>query len=177
MPAQHGTAGALLVMIAAVLWGTTGTAAALSAYPGSPLGLGTARVALAGLLLLAAAVLRHRRDVARLLWRPGIRATVLVGAACIAGYQACFFVATRQTGVAVGTLTAIGSAPVFAGLLGAVLGARASRQWMAATAVALAGLGLLVTPTGDVQVRPLGVAAGLAAGAAYAGYTWCSRRL
>lgn len=52
-------------------------------------------------------------------------------------------------GVAVGTLTAIGSAPVFAGL-GALLGGqRPGRLWWASTATVLAGLWLLLR-----MVRP-----------------------
>ncbi|SDZ43714.1 drug/metabolite transporter, DME family [Micromonospora pattaloongensis] len=177
MPLPSAATGALLVTFAAVLWGTTGTLQALSAYPGSALGLGAARVAVAGLLLVMLAALRHGRRAVRPLLAPAARAAVLVGAACMAAYQGCFFVATRETGVAIGTLTAIGSAPILAGLLGAALGARPTRAWMAATAVALVGLVLLVAPAATGQLRPLGVAAGLGAGAAYAGYTWCSRRL
>lgn len=170
-------AGVFAIMAAATLWGTTGTAQALSGYAGSPLGLGTARLAGAGLLLLAFAAARHGRQTLRLVWRPGIRGTVVLGAAGMAAYQVSFFVATQRTGVAVGTLTAIGSAPVAAGVLAALLGVRPGRRWLIATAVALTGLVLLIAPAGDARVRPLGVLAGLVAGVSYAAYTWCSRRL
>lgn len=169
--------GALAVMLAGILWGTTGTAQALSAYPGSPLGLGAARTVVTAVILVAVAGWTHRGSTLSLLRRPAIRPALLLGAVGVAGYQLCFFAATRSTGVAVGTLTAIGSAPILAGALTAALGVRPNRAWLAATAVAVTGLCLLVVPAGGAPVRPLGIAAGLGAGAAYAGYTWCSRRL
>lgn len=164
-------------MLAGTLWGTTGTAQAVSAYPGSPLGLGAARLAVTGVILVTIAGWTHRRSVPSLFRQPGIRHIVFFGAAGVASYQLCFFVATRSTGVAVGTLTAIGSAPILAGALAALLGVRPGRAWWLATAVAVTGLCLLVVPGGDAPAHPLGIAAGLGAGAAYAGYTWCSRRL
>ena len=42
---------------------------------------------------------------------------MLFSGACVAAYQATFFAAVDDTGVAVGTVVAIGSAPVFTGLL------------------------------------------------------------
>jgi DME family drug/metabolite transporter len=164
-------------MLAGVLWGTTGTAQALSGYPGSSLGLGAARTAITAALLVAVVSGTHGRTAFATLRRPGTFPIVLLGAAGMAGYQLCFFAATGSTGVAVGTLTAIGSAPILAGVLALVLGVRPGLGWLAATTVALAGLCLLVVPSGGDAVRPAGVVAGLGAGTAYAGYTWCSRRL
>src|SRR3712207_5023558 len=100
--------GAVMVMAAAGLWGTTRTAQALSPYAGSPLGLGGARVLVAGLVIAVVAAVASGRAA----WRvpAGCWRFLAVGAVCMGTYQACFFAATRLTGVAVGTLTAIGSA-------------------------------------------------------------------
>jgi DME family drug/metabolite transporter len=164
-------------MLAGVLWGTTGTTQALSPYHGSSIGLGAARIAVAGLVLAGLALARHGRNALATAWRPGTRRTVVLGATCIAGYQACFFAATRTTGVVLGTLTAIGSAPLLAGALGLATGTRPTPRWAVGTALGVGGLVLLVTSGGGTVVRPIGVAAGLGAGAAYALYTWCGRRL
>jgi DME family drug/metabolite transporter len=174
--ARKPRAGTALVMGAGVLWGTTGTSQALSPYAGSPLGLGATRVGVAGLLLAVVAVILHGRSTLILLLPRGARRYLLLGAVGMAGYQAFFFTATKLTGVAVGTLTAIGAAPLIAGGIAAATGRRPTRRWLAATAVAVAGLALLVGP-GAGTVDPAGVAAGLAAGAGYALYTWCSRQL
>jgi DME family drug/metabolite transporter len=167
--------GAVLVMVAGVLWGTTGTAQALSPFAGSPVGLGTARLAGAGLMLGVMAVVLHRGRAVETLRRNA--GWLALGAAAMAGYQLSFFTATKATGVAVGTLTAIGSAPLVAGAIAAVAGVRPGRRWLVATGIAVAGLVLLVAPGGAATVRPAGVAAGLGAGASYALYTWCSRHL
>ena len=162
-------------MAAAVLWGTTGTSQALSPFEGSPLGLGTARLLGAGVVLGVVAVVLHRGGLVRIVRRSA--GWFALGAATMAGYQLSFFTATREAGVAVGTLTAIGSAPLVAGVIAAVLGHRPGWRWLVATGIAVAGLALLVSPGGDAMPDLGGIAAGLGAGASYALYTWCSRQL
>ncbi|MEV4642425.1 EamA family transporter [Actinoplanes sp. NPDC049548] len=193
-PARRRTPGGLLVVAGAVLWGTVGTAQALSPYAGSPLGLATARSGLAGLILLVIAAVTHGRDLPRLLLRPGVHGTdhrrvprprpaahknrparrfLLLGAASMAVYQASFLTAMHLSGVSAGTLVAMGSAPLFAGVLGVLTGQRTSTRWLLATTVAVAGLAVLLTPG---VVTTAGAVTGLAAGMSFASYTWCSRR-
>ncbi|WP_213455320.1 DMT family transporter [Rhizomonospora bruguierae] len=175
-------AGPILVMLTGVLWGTTGTSLALSAHSGSALGFGAARSTLAGVVLLALALWRPGPAAFVRAWRSRPqRVALLLGAVFMAVYQLSFFVATTHTGVVVGTLTAIGSAPLIAGLIGIVTGTRPTRSWALATAVGLAGLALLIGGGGGAgdgaRVNLLGVLAGVAAGAGYAAYAVCSRRV
>lgn len=162
-----------LVLVAALLFGTTGTARALGAPHAPPLGVGAARVVLGGgLLVLFAAVageLRHRDPLPR--W------PLLIGAVGVAAYQLCFFVAVKRTGVAIGTLVAIGSGPPLTGLFSLLRGQRPDRRWLIATAFALGGCGLLLLPGGDLEVDGAGVALALGAGASYAAYTLASKTL
>ena len=93
----------------------------------------------------------------------------------VAGYQGFFFVGVDRAGVAVGTLVALGSAPLLAGLLGwAVREGAPGWTWLLATGLALSGLALL---TGTGGGDALGVAAALAAGGSYAVYTVLGARL
>src|SRR5690606_37928664 len=62
----------------------------------------------------------------------------LAGAA-IAAFQWGYFTGIRLTCVAVGTLLAIGSAPVWAGVIAALRAGRPSRRWALATALTIAG--------------------------------------
>ena len=63
---------------------------------------------------------------------------------CITVYQPLFFLGTARNGVAVGTVVALGSAPILAGLLEWALTRRLpSATWMLATALATAGVVLL----------------------------------
>lgn len=152
------------VLLAAALFGTTGTAQALGPDATTPLGVGAARLFVGGLALLL--VVRVGRDVLAL-WRT---ASGLLAGACTAAYQVCFFAGVDRAGVAIGTLVAIGSGPVLTGVLALlVLRERPSRAWLVATAVCVAGLALL---TGGAD-RPdaVGVLLALLAGASYAAYT------
>jgi DME family drug/metabolite transporter len=65
----------------------------------------------------------------------------LIGMACaVALYQLSFFAAVRLTGVAVGTVVAIGTGPAAAGVLGRLVnGERLSARWARATALAARG--------------------------------------
>jgi DME family drug/metabolite transporter len=101
----------------------------------------------------------------------------------VGGYQLCFFTAVRMTGVAIGTVVAIGSAPVFTGALSRLTGGpRLDVRWMAATAAAAAGCVVLVTGGQAGGVGAGGVGAGgvglaLAAGCCYAIYAVAASRL
>ena len=165
------------VLAAAALFGTTGTAQALGPDGTSPLGVGAARRAVGGLaLLLVLPLLGGSTRAALALWRSPVG---LVAGACTAVYQVCFFAAVEQTGVALGTLVTIGSGPVFAGLLGAVLlRERVEASWLVATGTCVAGLALLSLAGGaDGGPEPAGLLLALTSGAAYAAYTVAAKRL
>ncbi|WP_131105463.1 DMT family transporter [Ornithinimicrobium sufpigmenti] len=159
------------VLVAATLFGTTGTAQALGAEGATPLGVGAVRLVIGGLgLLMVLPLVGGRRSEAIRLWRTP--AGVAMGV-CTALYQVSFFAAVQQAGVAIGTLAAIGSGPVLAGLLARfLLGERPRLSWVLATGLCLVGLTLLVTGGGGTrQVDLGGVALALLAGLSYAGYT------
>ena len=165
------------VLAAAVLFGTTGTAQALGPDGTSPLGVGAVRLAVGGLaLLLVLPLVGGSARGATQLWRTP--AGLLAGV-CTALYQVCFFAAVERAGVALGTLVTIGSGPVFAGLLGAVLlREQVERSWLAATGTCVGGLALLSLADGsDGTADPVGLLLGLGAGAAYAAYTVAAKQL
>ncbi len=96
----------------------------------------------------------------------------------MAAYQPLFFGAVATTGVAVGTIVAIGSAPLIAGALAWIVrGERPSSRWGGATALAVVGTALLVAGNKGGGVTPGGVALALGAGAAFAVYVIGSKDL
>lgn len=166
------TTARILVLLSALCFGTTGTAQALGP-DASPAAVGAARVLVGALLLVLIA--RHLAPRAAAPW--SARA-VLAGGAAVAGYQLTFFAAVHETGVAVGTVVAIGSGPVFAGLLGRVVRHEPlTSRWAAATALAVAGVILLVAAGAAARVRPAGVVLALGAGLSYASYTVAAKGL
>ncbi|MGQ7296295.1 DMT family transporter [Quadrisphaera sp. KR29] len=171
----------VLVLLSAVCFGSTGTAVALGAPEAPPLAVGAARIALGGALLAAVAAgpLLRRGALPALSLPPRLLGVVAVGALGVVAYQPLFFAGTRSSGVAVGTVVALGSAPLVTGLLAWLLtGARPGRRWAAATAVAVAGLVALAAGSGaSGGATPLGLAASVGAGASYAVYTLAVKRL
>ncbi|MFO7632136.1 MAG: EamA family transporter [Caldilinea sp.] len=167
------TRGFWFVLGAAICWGTTGTAQAFAPEGATPLAVGAMRLLVGGTVLLALAL--GRRQL-RLQGWPLPATAVAIGT--IAGYQLFFFAGVARTGVAVGTVVGIGSAPIFAGLLGLLLlGERPGHRWLLATLLAIAGCTLLIAAGSDIQVDPLGVILAIGAGAAYALYTIASKDL
>jgi DME family drug/metabolite transporter len=155
----------LLVLLSALCFGTTGTAQALGPEGTEPVVVGAARVAVGGALLAALA------------WRGGGAwppVPVLLGALGVAGYQLTFFAAVDATGVAVGTVVALGSGPVFAGLLARE---KLTARWAAATALAVAGVALLVAAGTAAEIDAAGIGLALGAGLSYATYTVAAKRL
>jgi DME family drug/metabolite transporter len=164
----------LLVVVAAMLWGTTGTAQALGPDGTTPLGVGTLRIAVGALALVAIARGRVTGPMAR-----AVPAGLVLGAAGVAVYQVSFFAATSRSGVALGTVLAIGSGPVFAGLLDTVRTRhRPDAVWLAATALAVTGGALLVAGgQGDARADVLGITYALTAGLSYACYSLGAKNL
>ena len=138
-----------------------------------PVVVGASRIVFGAALLLVFALLARRLKVGA---SPGL---VLLSGASVAVYQATFFVAIADTGVAVGTVVAIGSAPAFAGLLArAFTGERLDWRWGAATGLACLGVCLLVLGGGAAgEVSAPGVALALVSGAGYAGYAVAGKHM
>ncbi|TDC21917.1 EamA family transporter [Streptomyces sp. 8K308] len=174
-------AGPALVLGASALWGTTGTVANLAPAGASPLAVGAATMGFGGLLTVAIAA---RRTLTVLRGGRAVLPYVLFGALGVVAYPLSFYTSMAWTGVAVGTVVSVGSAPMFAALLERLLdGVRLTRRWLAATTAAAVGCAALVftgdgaaDTAGDDRVQA-GVALGLLAGVGYAAYTYCAARI
>lgn len=161
----------LLVLLSAVCFGTTGTAQALGP-DAAPVTVGAVRIAVGGALLLLVA---RAVPAAPASWP---KRELAVIAAAIAVYQLAFFAAVDRTGVAVGTVVALGSAPAIAGVAGRVVdGEPLTSRWAAATALALAGVLLLVLGGGGASVDGLGIMLAVISGSGYATYAVLAKRL
>ncbi len=164
---MNGRIAAAWVVGAAVLWGTTGTAQRLGGAETAPLAVGAVRLAVAGLALAIVGA----RDLRRPPWR-----WLLVAAAAMASYQVTFFAGVARAGVALGTVVAIGTAPIVAGLLAWIVRSeRPDRRWWLATVMAVAGVGLIAGRPGQADAVGIGLAG--AAGVGYAIYALAAKQL
>src|SRR5699024_565876 len=162
-----------LVLLAAVLWGTTGTAQALAPDGVHPIAIGATRLAVGGLFLLTIILLTGKLQLKH--WP--LKRTFFA-ALSMAAYQPFFFTAVMMTGVAVGTVVAIGSAPILSGFIEWIFfKKRPQTIWWASTILSIIGCTLLFTNKESVYTDPFGIVMALGAGLAFASYTIISRDL
>jgi drug/metabolite transporter, DME family len=177
---EHAT-GSIYILVAAILWGTTGTAATFAPDVGA-VAIGAAAMGIGGLLQAGLA----GRDVAKAL--PQLRAQwklVLVGGLAVAVYPLAFYASMRLAGVTIGTVISIGAAPLFAALIEFLLDkSRLSKRWLFGAALGLTGMVLLAFAEGsggesaqESGNATLGVFLGVVAALTYALYSWTARRI
>ncbi len=169
------------VVLASVLWGTTGTAASFTQGV-SPFAIGAFATGVGGLLLM----LYSRRSLISnrtvLLENPVL---LLVGSAAVAVYPLAFYAAMNWSGVAIGTVISIASAPFFTMLLECLISKkRASLSWMVSFVLGALGIGFLImgnphngTAALDEGLYSLGLVLGMLAGLTYAIYSWVAKAL
>lgn len=163
----------LMVLIAAVLWGTTGTAQTFIVGDVSSVAVATMRSLIGGCGLLLLLLLSRNLNFKHWNWK-----WTILAALSIAAFQCLFFTSVRLTGVAVGTVVTIGSAPIFAGIIEAIFWRiRPMRIWVIATMVSICGSILLFSPDNETSIYPKGVILALCAGFLFALYTNVSKRL
>jgi drug/metabolite transporter, DME family len=176
--APRAVVGLVLIALAAISWGTSGSVMTVLAEraAASPLLVGVARLWIAAILLLAAT----GTSAARFAVAPEDRWRCLAMGACMAAYQAAYFTAVTLGGIAVVALVAICSAPIMiAALAPWLLGERLHRRVRGALLLGVVGTALLVAgPSGtlDLSARFLGgVLLAFVAGLAYALYVLAAK--
>jgi len=166
----------LAIVVAALLWGTTGTAATFLPDAVSPVATGAATMGVGGLLLFATA---PRASLAVL--RGGARGWIAAGAIGVVVYPLAFYSGMDLAGVAIGNVVALGTGPVVTALLEWIVERHPlSVRWGVATVLAIGGMAVLALArhpgeSEDARVLP-GVLLGLLAGVAYGLYTYSSAR-
>jgi DME family drug/metabolite transporter len=172
--------GLVLIVLAAMLWGTTGLTSKvlnrLSAVDALSVGALRLITAFPALLLLAQTLAPG--SLLPLLKRDW-RAVLILGAA-MAGYNGSFFAALARTSVTAGTLLALCTAPLFVAALARIfLHEPLTRPVLLALAAGLSGTALLVGGQGGRDLLRLDYALGnllaLAAGLSYAVYALVGR--
>lgn len=163
----------IFVLLGAILWGTTGTAQTFLPDSAHPFIISAGRSATGGLFLLILMVLLKKIKFRSWPWKQTLYAAI-----CISLFQLLFFSSVRLTGVAVASVVAIGSAPVFSGLIEWIfLKMRPTKVWGFSTGLAIIGCMLLFVTKGEVSINPFGVLYSLIAGIIFALYTMTSKSM
>ncbi|NBU93580.1 MAG: EamA family transporter [Actinobacteria bacterium] len=131
------------VIAAGICFGTTGTTQALGPDGISSLSIGSAR------LLVGAFFLYLYLRITKIPAAPIPKVAMWLSALGILSYQLTFFSAVKQTGVAIGTVTALGSVPALTGLLDFLIyKVKPTRRWFIATIITTTGIVALGTANG-----------------------------
>lgn len=164
----------ILVFFAGILWGTSGTTQAFAPTAASPLTIGAARLAVGGIALLLLGLATGAIKDKNLIFNK----RTFITAAAMATYQITFFAAVLKTGVAMGTVVAIGSSPIFAGILSSIINRELpDRKWLIATTISIIGAIFLVSGSSALAVDPIGILLALISGLCFATNTAASKGL
>lgn len=168
--------GYLLVILAAALWGTTGTSQGLAPEGVSSSVIGSFRILIGGFILFAYALIKQDFKKSS---KWDFKITFL-GIVTVALYQLTFFYGVKYAGVAVGTMVGIGSAPIFAGILSKIFYKETlGKAWLISTLLGILGVVLIGFEMlrADTELNMFGILLCLGAGLSYTLYTLSSKEL
>ena len=159
--------GPLFLLVSCLLFSVTGTLQQLAPEGHTPVVITEVRMLLGSLTILAWCLLNHRlpSNWSAVPWKP-----MLIAVASVLLYQLLFFYSVEKVGVAVGSVVAIATTPLWAAAVAFILfKKRPSRFWVFATALAIVGV-FLINAGGGLQSQRidwrllLPIAAGLCYG-------------
>ncbi|MBI0031546.1 EamA family transporter [Gilliamella sp. B14384G15] len=171
--------GILAVILASLLWGTTGTAATFAPAL-SPLFIGSFAMGMGGILQCGLATVKIVHD--RALLAVHCRFLIL-GALAVVIYPLAFYSSMRLSGVTIGTVVSIGSAPILSAIIEYFSrDFQLNKQWAMGALLGIIGMVMLAfsdnaSTTIQYTHVNLGILLGLVAGLTYALYSWSARQL
>ncbi|MBL8282131.1 DMT family transporter [Acinetobacter junii] len=175
--------GFIAVLIASILWGTTGTAASYAPNL-SPLAIGAIAMGGGGLLQ---ALLAHKKILDHLPQIKFYYPLLLIGMISVAIYPLAFYSSMRMAGITIGTVVSIGSAPLFTALLEKFFDKKAlSLKWFISLIFGVIGVLLLSvgethshgsTQSISTDQKTIGIILGLIAALTYSLYSWAAKKM
>ena len=171
--------GILAVILASLLWGTTGMAATFAPAL-SPLFIGSFAMGMGGILQCGLATVKIVHDRALLAVHCKF---LIVGALAVAIYPLAFYSSMRLSGVTIGTVVSIGSAPILSAIIEYFSrDFQLNKQWAMGALLGIIGMVMLAfsdnaSTTIQYTHVNLGILLGLVAGLTYALYSWSARQL
>lgn len=173
--------GITFILIASVLWGTTGVSAQFAPEVNA-FAIGSGAMGIGGLLQAAIAwpyIKTHRQQLYQQ------RNWILLGALAVMLYPLAFYGSMRVANITIGTVISIGSAPFFSAMLEKIMDSfDVTMQWIIGAFLGVLGIVLLCLSTQHTTYSPIsfsrisfGILLGLFAGFTYAFYSWAARHL
>lgn len=171
--------GSLAVLAAALIWGTTGTAAAFAPNL-SPLAIGAFAMGFGGIFQSMIAKKAIQNSWQSILQQPYLLSFAVLS---VAIYPLAFYSAMYYAGITVGTVISIGTAPIFSALLEKIFNRQLlSARWIISVISGVIGIILLTISDNSIESAhyasnlPLGIFLGLLAGFTYSLYSWAAKQ-
>lgn len=175
--------GFFAVLLAAFLWGTTGTVASFAPNL-SPLTIGAAAMGGGGLLQALLARKNILNQLANI--RPNL-GMLFIGILSVAIYPLAFYSSMNLAGITIGTVISIGTAPLFTALLERFFdNKKLSIHWFIAFLFGIIGVILLSIGESNSNINQndadpnnkiIGIVLGALAGLTYSIYSWAAKKL
>ncbi|MFW2174349.1 DMT family transporter [Acinetobacter guillouiae] len=175
--------GFIAVLLAAFLWGTTGTIATFAPNL-SPLAIGAAAMGGGGLLQAILARKSIKNNIAQINSNLVILA---IGVISVFIYPLAFYSSMHLAGITIGTVVSIGTAPLFTALLERFFDhKKLSIKWFICFVLGISGVILLSLGESHSSISSgkiknegqiLGIFLGALAGLTYALYSWIAKKL
>ncbi len=165
MSRSQSIKGPLMILLSSVFFSTTGTLQAFAPEQATPITITFVRMLLgaATLFLWCLFVGKLPKEMGQIPKKP-----LAIVVLSVLFYQVFFFTATKQVGVAVGSVVAIGSTPIWAAIIAFLLfKTQPAKVWYPATAMAIGGV-ILINGTSFSVSSLLSLAAPMSAGLCYA---------
>ena len=165
----------LTVILAATLWGTTGTVQSLISEHKEPLVIGAIRLYLAAIYLFLISILFDKNLLFAIFKSPVL---IVFSGLFMMLYNMTFFVAVLISGVGVGTAITIGSAPVWAILFEfIILKSTHGLNKLIGAILAVTGISVLMLFGDNTDWSNLGAFLALLSGLSYALYSLSTSRI
>lgn len=170
----------LSILLAAFLWGTSGTVASFSQGL-SPIAIGTISLGFGGLIHAFISISIIKKNIYLLMQHKKI---LFIGVIATTIYPLAFYSSLSLAGIAIGTVITVGSAPLFAALLEYFYDQKKlSIKWLVSFILGITGIIFLFlgdstqNQIADLFNRIIGVCLGIIAGITYAIYSWIAKKL
>lgn len=170
----------LSILLAAFLWGTSGTVASFSKGL-SPIAIGTISLGFGGLIHAFISISLIKKNNHLLKQHKKI---LFIGVLATTIYPLAFYSSLSLAGIAIGTVISIGSAPLFAALLEYFCDQKKlSVKWLISFILGVIGIVFLTLGEGghkqitDQFNQIVGIFLGVIAGITYAIYSWIAKKL
>lgn len=169
----------LAIIFTSILWGTTGTAATFAPTL-SPILIGSVAMGIGGILqciLAMPMIINERKFLLKYIY------FLIMGSIAVAIYPLAFYSSMRLSGVTIGTVVSIGSAPILSVIIEYFShDFRPTKQWVLGASSGIVGVLFLSFSDNNegtilYEHITMGILLGLIAGLTYAFYSWSARQL